>query len=299
MFGLKKVLGIVVVVISLVPIVIAEDPWIDITDVPEYGTNERLFGEVCNVEPTDYNVAVYIFVEGWWTKPYFNRPLTPIDIDGKWNCTIVTGGNDRYATKIAAYLLPAGTDPPIMNGGTVLPDIPEAVAFVQVERGPEPSFLSFAGRNWKVKSFDFPAGPGPNYFSDSENDVWVDGEGLHLTISYQDDRWYCSEVILQECLGYGIYIFQLHGRVDLIDPNMVIGLFTWDNEAPESAYRELDIEFTRWGNSDDPTNAQYVVQPWNVRTRHRFTIDLLDTDQDLTCYIIWHPNPDEPEPKRV
>jgi hypothetical protein len=289
MFELKKVLGLVGVVLSLVPIAIAEDPWIDFTDLPEYGTNERLYGEVGNVEPANFRVAVYINVEGWWTKPYFNSPLTLIDADRKWSCSIVTGGYDRHATKIAAYLLPAGIIPPQMRGGTVLPEIPEAVAFVQVERGPEPRFLSFAGRNWKVKMSDFPAGPGPNYFSDDVKDVWVDDEGLHLTVSNLDGRWYCTEVILQESFGYGTYVFQLRGRVDLLDPNMVIGLFTWDNEAPELAYRELDIEFTRWGNSDDLTNAQYVVQPWNRRMLHRFTVNQSHTEQDLTCYLIWHP----------
>ena len=43
---------------------------------------------------------------------------------------------------------------------------------------------------------------------------------------------------------------------------MVLGLFTWSDRAPY-AHREIDIEFSRWGNSADPTNAQYVVQPYD------------------------------------
>jgi hypothetical protein len=254
MFELKRTIGVVLVVLSIVPIAVAEEPRIAFTDVPEYGTKERLYGEAVNVEPVSFRVAVYTYLEGWWTKPGPGSPLTPIGADGKWSCNIVTDGYDQYATKIAAYLLPVGIIPPIGSGGTVLPEIPEAVAFVQVERGPGPRFLSFAGRNWKVKMSDFPVGPGPNYFSDDAHDVWVDDKGLHLTISNHDGRWNCTEVILQESLGYGTYVFQLRGRVDLMDPNMVVGFFTWDNEVPELEYRELTIEFTRGG---DPKNLAH------------------------------------------
>ncbi|MBL8061989.1 MAG: S-layer homology domain-containing protein, partial [Anaerolineales bacterium] len=47
------------------------------------------------------------------------------------------------------------------------------------------------------------------------------------------------------------------------------GLFTWDDDAPPY-YRELDIEFSRWGE-DLAENSQYVVQPHNQPgNRHRF-----------------------------
>jgi hypothetical protein len=49
--------------------------------------------------------------------------------------------------------------------------------------------------------------------------------------------------------------------VDKLDPNVVLGLFTWSDKAP-SAHREIDIEFARWANAADPTNAQYVVQAY-------------------------------------
>jgi hypothetical protein len=47
--------------------------------------------------------------------------------------------------------------------------------------------------------------------------------------------------------------------VDAFDPNVVLGLSTWDDNAPPN-YREIDIEF---GRMDHPAyNAQYVLQPW-------------------------------------
>jgi len=67
-------------------------------------------------------VAVYINVSGgWWTKPYFAQPLTSIAPDGTWSCDITTGGNDSSATEIAAYLVPAGYNPPLLSGQASLP----------------------------------------------------------------------------------------------------------------------------------------------------------------------------------
>ena len=154
--------------------------------------------------------------------------------------------------------------------------------------------ISFAGYDWIVKECDFQVGPGPNYFSGSEDDVWVDGDGLHLTISEQDDKWYCTEVYLDTSLGYGNYIFQTTKRVDIIDPMMVLGLFTWDIEATEQHNREMTIEYTRWGNPDEYTNGQYVVQPCSECPGcgdqcTRFRVDLTDSDSDLTHYMVWRP----------
>lgn len=125
-------------------------------------------------------------------------------------------------------------------------------------RGP----ISFAGYTWNVKSSHGKVGPGPNYFSNSASNVWVDSAGLHLKITQSKGRWYSAEVVLQGNLGYGTYRFTLGSSVGSLDPNVVLGLFTWD-DAPADAHRELDIEFAKWGNAADPTNAQYVVQPWD------------------------------------
>jgi hypothetical protein len=114
-----------------------------------------------------------------------------------------------------------------------------------------------------VKSSTGLVGPGPNVFSDSAANVWVDALGrLHLKLTYAKGRWRCAEVINTESLGRGRYTFELDSRVDALDPNVVLGLFTWSDD-PAYANRELDIEFSRWGNAADPTNGQYVVQPYD------------------------------------
>ncbi|MFA6410627.1 MAG: hypothetical protein WCW26_03590 [Candidatus Buchananbacteria bacterium] len=151
--------------------------------------------------------------------------------------------------------------------------------------------IGFAGFDWTVRRSDLPTTPGVNYFSDSSEAVWVDEQGLHLTLTWQEGKWWCSEVILNACLGYGTYTFKTRGRVDQLDPNLVLGIFTWDPGASEQYHRELDIEFSRWGN---PINeiGQYVVQPCDASAEcpdqyQRFNLELTDETIDLVHVIVW------------
>lgn len=121
--------------------------------------------------------------------------------------------------------------------------------------------VAFSGYSWAVKSSTGLVGPGPNVFSSSPENVWVDAAGqLHLRITSRAGRWLSAEVFLDRSLGYGTYRFKIASPVGDLDPNAVLGLFTW-NDDPAFNHRELNVEFARWGNAGDPTNAQYVVQP--------------------------------------
>lgn len=266
-------------------------PAIEFTYVPPYASFEKLQGQVHCVKPAEYKVAVYIYVPDfccWWTKPYWAEPLTTIRNDGSWTCDITTGGMDHLATKIIAFLVPNGYDPPLMSGGQTLPSelYENAVTYVETEREPVFRKIEFSGYAWKVKASETRAGPGPNYFSTRPEDVWVDSEGrLHLHIVNRWGRWYCTEVFTEAPLGYGKYIFRLASRVDQLDKNIVLGLFTWDDTAPEHNYREIDIEFSRWGVEREDY-AQYVVQPWDRSGNlHRFNMVL--TEDNSTHGFDW------------
>jgi len=113
-------------------------PEINFTYVPPYGSSDYLEGQVWHIKTSEYRVAVYIKVRGgWWTKPYWSSPLTNIHYDGGWVCDIVTGGVDEEATEIAAFLVPAGYNPPSMSGGDTLPsELDTAVAKALVTRTP-------------------------------------------------------------------------------------------------------------------------------------------------------------------
>jgi hypothetical protein len=126
--------------------------------------------------------------------------------------------------------------------------------------------ITFSGHQWTVKTSAGELwGPGPNRFSDSSDNVWVDEQGrLHLKISWRDGAWHCAEVISQASFGHGTYRFTVESPLDALDAQAVLGLFTWNDDKAFN-HREIDIEFARWGNPLDPTNAQFVVQPYNTR----------------------------------
>jgi len=98
-------------------------PGIEFTHIPLYGSNnDRLQGQVCHVTPSNYGIAVYIYVPGygWVNKPTWDAPITPINPNGSWNSIVVSGGADQNATMLAAFLLPTGYNPPLLGGSQTL-----------------------------------------------------------------------------------------------------------------------------------------------------------------------------------
>jgi hypothetical protein len=154
---------------------------------------------------------------------------------------------------------------------------PGAVDAVQWNDFPSGRTLSFGGRAWRVKGTGY-YGPGPNNFDSSANAVWVDVNGrMHVTVRKVGATWYSSEVVLQDALGYGDYVFTTLGDLDQLDPNVVLGLFLWqygpcyDNAYLWwNAYNEVDVEYSRWGNAGN-SFAQFVAQPYDYAGNlHRF-----------------------------
>ena len=260
---------------------------IEFTSVPAWGSTANLRGRVWGVNPASFKVAVYIFVEtagGWWTKPTFASPLTSIANDSTWTTAIVTGGNDRYATRIVAFLVPNGFAAPLCGPCATLPSTLFDNPYAITPRLPGTQTINFSGYQWVIKKSDSSigkVGPGGNYFSDDPQDVWVDAEGLHLTITKDGSSWFCTDAILVTPLGYGTYAIEIEGPIDALDRNVVLGFFTWDDVAPwEQAnrnvnFREIDIEHSVWGDAGSSLNAQFVVQPYQTEgNRHRFHFDV-------------------------
>jgi len=170
-----------------------------------------------------------------------------------------------------------------------------------------PREMDFGGERWRIKSSDTPMAPGPNYWSDSPESVWVDDEGLHLTIAQKDGRWYSTEVFIRRPLGYGTYTFSIDTDITNYDPAIVAGFFTWDNR-PAEANREIDIEFASWGMPGG-AKGHYVVQPNSGPER----LDIFETNMEgtfSTHRIVWTPetlkffsyhgevDPDSPEARK-
>jgi len=157
--------------------------------------------------------------------------------------------------------------------------------------------------------------PGPCYFSDSQSNVFQDSSGVHLKITTDGSgNWYCAQIAtprqpaqgqpLQQTYGYGTYQFNLASAVDGLDPNVVVGLFTWSDDpayagpyspwanSPQGgvpSHSELDVEFSKWGDPNNPYNAQFVVQPYtNNGARYQFVMP--PGYKNSTAIINWFPD---------
>ncbi len=171
--------------------------------------------------------------------------------------------------------------------------------------------LLFASRLWRVKGPGV-FGPGPNFFSDSSANVWVDSRGrLHLRITQVAGEWLAAELTLVDSLGYGEYRFKVEADLDDLDPKVIFGLFLWEYQPcwrPDNwwnAPNEIDIEFGRFGDPLNPP-AQFVVQPHTREgNRHQFplvtngplspTTHGLDWRHDEVVFRSWHGHADEPQ----
>ena len=244
-------------------------PRIELTRVPPFGSLADLEGRVSGVAPEACRVAVFIYVPGagWWSKPYCNPQLTTIQADGTWKADISTSATDVHASRVTALLVPQGYNEACVCGVSVLPAgvrgaaIASATAYRQ---DPGRRWLRFSGCDWWVKASPGQVGPGPNYFSDSTNNVWVDTLGqLHLRITHRSNLWQCAEIVSERTFGNGSYRFELATAAAALDPNAVLGLFTWSDD-PAFAHREIDVEISRWGLAGQSNNAQFVVQPYDA-----------------------------------
>jgi hypothetical protein len=64
-------------------------------------------------------------------------------------------------------------------------------------------------------------------------------------------------------LGYGTYILVVRDTTHL-EPAAVLSMNTFDDWGGDQHYREMDVEFGRWGDAAAKNNAQYGVQPFFV-----------------------------------
>lgn len=145
--------------------------------------------------------------------------------------------------------------------------------------------ISFDGFDWRLKASDEPASPGPNYWSDTEDSVWVDDLGLHLKVRMYDGHWWSAEVFTQRRVGYGTYTFTVETPVREYAPSVVAGFFTWDTDPAENN-REIDIEFAAWG--EEQATFQYVVQPYT--DSNRALVFEPNLNGDVTTHrIVWGP----------
>jgi len=118
--------------------------------------------------------------------------------------------------------------------------------------------VEFAGYTWEVREGG--GGPGPNRWS--ADNVSVGADGLHLRIAVVAGQWSCAEVTMTRALGFGTYGFELAGRPDRFDRNVVLGLFDYPTpDIGSDGTNEIDIEFAQWGDAGNDRRLNWTVYP--------------------------------------
>lgn len=140
--------------------------------------------------------------------------------------------------------------------------------------------IKFSGIDWYVKDGFY--GPGPNYWSDSKRNVWLDSRGfLHLKIRKSGGKWCCSEIYSVREFGYGEFRFKVASNVGNYTGNIMVGLFIYENDSSE-----IDIEFPNRGNGKIP--GWYTVQSSNREEKSQDIFQLNLKGDYSTHQINWY-----------
>lgn len=124
--------------------------------------------------------------------------------------------------------------------------------------------IVWQGHTWKLTQGGM-AGVAPG----NPSNISVDANGyLHLNITKSGEAWTASELFTVDNLGFGTYQWLVEGNAWDMDPVTVLGLFPYGptHGIGHDATNEIDIEFSKWGNTC-VCNADFTVYP-PVRRDH-------------------------------
>jgi hypothetical protein len=124
--------------------------------------------------------------------------------------------------------------------------------------------IEWAGYRWYLRD-DQPFMKGPNNWNSSN--VWIDAYNkLHLKLSKSPTTgsWTCAELYTKTKFSFGTFRWLIEGPIDKLDPNVVLGLFTYGGI---DGTNEIDIEVAKWGQTDpEASNLFYTVYPRTLDT---------------------------------
>jgi len=218
--------------------------------------NVESISGTATVTAAGQQIILYAKTGNWWVQPFRSRPFTKVESDTTWNNVTHIG------TEYAALLVAPGYNPtPTL---TVLPAVGGDVLAINTIKGTDvsaaaPKVIRFSGYDWTVRAAPSDRGGEMNQYDPAN--VSVDQNGyLHLKMEERNGVWTSAEVHLTRSLGYGSYGFVVEDSAHL-EPSAVVGMFTLDERRDQDVRNELDIELSRWGNTEKK-NADYTVQPY-------------------------------------
>jgi hypothetical protein len=96
--------------------------------------------------------------------------------------------------------------------------------------------------------------------------AWTDASGaLDIQIKKKSGRWSCAYIFPDRRPGCGRYSVTVR-ETSPLEPTAVFSTFTFDEQASEQHYREMDVEVGRRSEAAKKNNAQYVIQPFCDRS---------------------------------
>ena len=121
--------------------------------------------------------------------------------------------------------------------------------------------ISWSGFNWNVKN-GTSLSPGPNNYSNSSDNVWVDDQDrLHLTIKNDGGKWNCTDIECQDDFTFGKFTWKIDSSSQIFNmsqPAAWLGLFTYRDDNNEN-----DVEISRWQGQGNHL-VLYTVQPYGI-----------------------------------
>jgi len=237
-------------------------PVIEFTKIPlaAQGGREKVVtiaGRVIGAQP-DQQVVIYAHSGAWWVQPTVASPFTSIRTDSTWSTETHLGYEYAALLVDPGYRPPPTLDTPPSSGGPVV--------LTAIVKGTGPIILAptkplkFSGYDWDVRTIASDRGGSSHPYT--ADNAWTDNAGaLHLRISKTSDDWSCAEVVLNRSLGYGTYVLVVRD-ISNLEPAAVLSMTTFDEWGGEQYYREMDVEVSRWGDTSNKYNAQYVVEPY-------------------------------------
>jgi hypothetical protein len=265
---------------------VASGPAIAFTRVPPaaQGGRERvdtISGRVSGARPGQ-RIVIYARSGPWWVQPWPDKPFIPIQADSTWSTPTHLGFEYAALLVDPAFHPPPTLDVAPMPGGAVAAEA--AVKGTGAVQNAPTKALKFSGYDWGIRTIAGDRGGLNNLYS--ADNAWTEPDGaLHLRIKKSGDRWSCAEVVLNQSLGYGTYIWTVRDAAHL-EPAAILSFNTFDDWGGEQHFRELDVELGRWGDAANKNNAQFAIQPFYAPGNlFRFSVP----EGRLTYVMHWEP----------
>jgi hypothetical protein len=179
---------------------------------------------------------------------------------------------------------PAPTIDVLPTQGLLISTVATTKGTGSVELAPV-KMIEFSGYNWRVRTIASDRGGINNLYNEDNAEVDANG-ALHLKIYKKGDKWSCAEVVLDHSLGYGTYIATVKDASKL-EASSMLSLVTFDDWGGDQHYREMDVEYGRWGDPTKKMDAQFGIQPFYVPGN---LAEFVVPSGPVTSSMKWEPN---------